>query len=120
MIASFLLGEKKDLMEERIGFLINPNIDYICTLWGIWKAGGIAVPLSLSAKENELDHYISDSAIKLIITSDSCQQKENIPDKNNLDVKNLEDLLLEDKSKLPDLSQERKAMILYTSGTTNK
>ena len=120
LIASFLLGEKKDLMEERIGFLINPNIDYICTLWGIWKAGGIAVPLSLSAKENELDHYISDSAIKLIITSDSCQQKENIPDKNNLDVKNLEDLLLEDKSKLPDLSQERKAMILYTSGTTNK
>ena len=120
LIASFLLGEKKDLMEERIGFLINPNIDYLCTLWGIWKAGGIAVPLSLSAKENELDHYISDSAIKLIITSDSCQQKENIPDKNNLDVKNLEDLLLEDKSKLPDLSQERKAMILYTSGTTNK
>ena len=120
LIASFLLGEKKDLMEERIGFLINPNIDYICTLWGIWKAGGIAVPLSLSAKENELDHYISDSAIKLIITSDSCQQKENISDKNKLDVKNLEDLLLEDKSKLPDLSQERKAMILYTSGTTNK
>ena len=120
LIASFLLGEKKDLMEERIGFLINPNIDYLCTLWGIWKAGGIAVPLSLSAKENELDHYISDCAIKLIITSDSCQQKENIPDKNKLDVKNLEDLLLEDKSKLPDLSQERKAMILYTSGTTNK
>ena len=120
LIASFLLGEKKDLMEERIGFLINPNIDYLCTLWGIWKAGGIAVPLSLSAKENELDHYISDCAIKLIITSDSCQQKENISDKNKLDVKNLEDLLLEDKSKLPDLSQERKAMILYTSGTTNK
>jgi malonyl-CoA/methylmalonyl-CoA synthetase len=120
LIASFLLGEKKDLMEERIGFLINPNIDYLCTLWGIWKAGGIAVPLSLSAKENELDHYISDCAIKLIITSDSCQQKENIPDKNKLDVKNLEDLLLEDKSKLPDLSHERKAMILYTSGTTNK
>ena len=27
LIASFLLGEKKDLMEEKIGFLINPNID---------------------------------------------------------------------------------------------
>ena len=120
LIASFLLGEKKDLMEERIGFLVDPNVDYICILWGIWKAGGVAVPLSLSAKESELKHYISDCKIQLVITSDGCQQKENIPDKNNLEVKNLEDLLLEDKRKLPDLTQEREAMILYTSGTTNK
>ena len=120
LIASFLLDEEKDLMEERIGFLMSPNVDYICTLWGIWKAGGVAVPLSLSAKKSELDHYISDCEIKMIITSDSCKQKENIPDKNNLQIWKLEDLLLENKRKLPDLTYERKAMILYTSGTTNK
>jgi len=120
LIASFLLDEEKDLMEERIGFLMSPNVDYICTLWGIWKAGGVAVPLSLSAKKSELDHYISDCEIKMIITSDSCQQKENIPNKNNLQIWKLEDLLLENKRKLPDLTYERKAMILYTSGTTNK
>ena len=120
LIASFLLDEEKDLMEEKIGFLMSPNVDYICTLWGIWKAGGVAVPLSLSAKKSELDHYISDCEIKMIITSDSCKQKENIPDKNNLQIWKLEDLLLENKRKLPDLTYERKAMILYTSGTTNK
>ena len=120
LIASFLLDEEKDLMEEKIGFLMSPNVEYICTLWGIWKAGGVAVPLSLSAKKSELDHYISDCEIKMIITSDSCQQKENIPDKNNLQIWKLEDLLLENKRKLPDLTYERKAMILYTSGTTNK
>ena len=38
LIASFLLDEEKDLMEERIGFLMRPNVDIICTLWGIWKA----------------------------------------------------------------------------------
>ena len=49
LIASSLLDDKADLMEEKIGLLMNPDIDYICSLWGIWKAGGIAVPLSLSA-----------------------------------------------------------------------
>ena len=59
LIASFLLNNKEDLMEEKIGLLLNPDINYICTLWGIWKAGGVAVPLSLSAKKDELKHYIS-------------------------------------------------------------
>ena len=44
LIASSLLDDKPDLMEEKIGLLINPDIDYISSLWGIWKAGGIAVP----------------------------------------------------------------------------
>ena len=32
LIASFLLDEEKDLMEERIGFLMSPNVDYILSL----------------------------------------------------------------------------------------
>ena len=52
--ASYLLGDQEDLEEERIGVLITPDINYVIALWGIWKTGGIAVPLSLSAKESEL------------------------------------------------------------------
>ena len=65
-IASFLLGNESDLNEERIGLLVRPDIHYVVALWGIWKSGAIAVPLSLSAKESELDHYISDSNISLL------------------------------------------------------
>ena len=36
LIASFLLNNKQDLSEERIGLLMSPDINYICTLWGIW------------------------------------------------------------------------------------
>ena len=84
LIASFMLNNKEDLMEEKIGLLMNPNIDYICTLWGIWKAGGVAVPLSLSAKKDELKHYISDCDIKLIISSDSYEKQHVIPKFNDL------------------------------------
>ena len=120
LIASFLLNNKQDLMEEKIGLLMNPDIDYICSLWGIWKAGGIAVPLSLSAKENELKHCISDCNIKLIISSKSCDAKQHLPNKEGLEVKHLEDFNSQVINNLPEILPERKAMILYTSGTTSK
>ena len=120
LIASFLLSDKNDLNEERVGFLINPNVDYICILWGIWKAGGIAVPLSLSAKQAELEHFISDSDIKLIISSKECISRNNVPNLDYLRVKDLEDLTLNNSKDLPTLLPERKAMILYTSGTTSQ
>ena len=120
LIASSLLDDKPDLMEEKIGLLINPNIDYICSLWGIWKAGGIAVPLSVSAKEDELKHCISDCNIKLIISSKSCDAKQRIPKRERLEVTNLEEFNTQAIKNLPELSPDRKAMILYTSGTTNK
>ena len=120
LIASFLLNNKEDLMEEKIGLLMNPNIDYICTLWGIWKAGGVAVPLSLSAKKDELKHYISDCDIKLIISSDSYEKQYVIPDFNDLNVIEIEEINIKEKKHLPSIKSARKAMILYTSGTTNK
>ena len=120
LIASFLLGKKSDLLEQRIGILVNPNIDYVTILWGIWKSGGVAVPLSLSATENELKHYITDSGINIIISSKNCEQKENIPNINDLKLINVENLETHRKTPLPRLSLERRAMIIYTSGTTNK
>ncbi len=120
LIASFLLGKRSDLLEQRIGILVKPNIDYVTILWGIWKSGGVAVPLSLSATENELKHYISDSGINIIISSKSCEQKQNIPNIDDLELINIENLETHRKTPLPKLSLERRAMIIYTSGTTNK
>tara|TARA_B100000686_G_scaffold172623_1_gene179813 strand:- start:241 stop:1710 length:1470 start_codon:yes stop_codon:yes gene_type:complete len=120
LIASFLLNEKKDLKEEKIGLLMNADIDYICTLWGIWKAGGVAVPLSLSAKQDELKHYISDCDIKLIISSNIDKRKQVIPKENNLVVTDIEEINTKEKKQLPSIKSRRKAMILYTSGTTSK
>ena len=119
-IASFLLGDESDLNEERIGLLVRPDIHYVVALWGIWKSGAIAVPLSLSAKESELDHYISDSNISLIISSNNCKEQKNIPQKNSIHIENIENINAPECTSQPILSNDRKAMIIYTSGTTNK
>ena len=119
-IASFLLGDESDLNEERIGLLVRPDIHYVVALWGIWKSGAVAVPLSLSAKGSELDHYISDSNISLIISSINCGEQKNIPQKNSINIQNIESINEAECMSLPRLSNDRQAMIIYTSGTTNK
>ena len=47
-IAAYLLEGQADLNQARVGFMLSPGINYVATLWGIWKAGGIAVPLCLT------------------------------------------------------------------------
>jgi acyl-CoA synthetase (AMP-forming)/AMP-acid ligase II len=42
------LGDQKDLNQARVAFMISPGFDYVAAQWGIWPAGGIAVPLCIS------------------------------------------------------------------------
>ena len=120
LIASYLLNNKEDLYEEPIALLIEPDERYINALWGIWKAGGIAIPLSLSAKQDELEHFLSDTRAKRIICSKTYRNNVNSSVFKNIDLIFLEDLELKELKKLPSVEIERKAMILYTSGTTSK
>ncbi len=120
LIASYLLNNKEDLYEEPIALLIEPDERYINALWGIWKAGGIAIPLSLSAKQDELEHFLSDTRAKRIICSKTYRNNVNSSVFKNIDLIFLEDLELKELKKLPSVEIEREAMILYTSGTTSK
>ena len=119
--ASALIGNNSDLKEQRIGFLIPPSFEYISILWGIWKAGGIGIPLSLSATESELMHYLEDSKVSLLISGKEGSEKLK---KLSIDLEipliTTDNLQGNEEVTLPKIGVERRAMILYTSGTTNK
>ena len=66
-VAKALLAGRADLHEERVAFLLPPGIPWIATLWGIWQAGGIAVPLALSSARPELEYYMGDAGASAII-----------------------------------------------------
>ena len=66
-IANKLLANKNDLKEERILFMVAPGHKYIATQWGIWIAGGIAVPIALSHPAEEINHIIEDTSSNKII-----------------------------------------------------
>ena len=120
-IATALLSKKPDLKEERIGFLISPSFKYVSILWGIWKAGGIGVPLSLSATELELTHYLEDAKINLLISdNEGIKKLKKLSDDLNIPLKDEKNLQGNEGRALPEIKKKRKAMILFTSGTTNK
>lgn len=117
-IADWLLRGREDLNEERIAFLIRPSFLYVAVQWAIWRAGGIAVPLCNEHPPAAIRHVLADAGATLLIL-------EHEPGPVwMLELGNIPVLVppLEAPSviTLPRISPLRRAMILYTSGTTNK
>ena len=57
-----------DLDEERVLFLVAPGFPWVAVQWGIWRAGGIAVPLPLGSPPAELEYFIDDTQAGTLLT----------------------------------------------------
>ena len=120
-IAASLLDGSTDLGEKRIAFLIPAGFEYAAVQWGIWRAGGIAVPLSLSAADPELEHVITDAQVdRIIVPEDSLAELRPLCDRLSTPLLSVDRISLPQSVPLPQLEAGRRAMILYTSGTTSK
>jgi len=121
-LANIILQDENDLKEARVAFMVNPGFGYVQTLWAIWQAGGVAVPLCITHPLPSLEYVLDDTEADIIILSAEYldtlnpyfQKKtirvilfESLVDTNNI-------------TSLPAINSSRKALILYTSGTTNK
>ncbi|MGD9338876.1 MAG: AMP-binding protein, partial [Syntrophobacterales bacterium] len=66
-VALSLLGDKKDLGEERVAFLAPRGFVYAAMQWGVWRAGGIAVPLCEIYPPAELEYVIRDAKASIVV-----------------------------------------------------
>ncbi len=120
-IAASLLGGSTDLDEQRVAFLIPASFEYVAVQWGIWRAGGIAVPLSLSSADPELEHVITDAQVdRIIVPEDSLAKLRPLCDRLSTPLLSVDQISSRGSVPLPQLEARRRAMILYTSGTTSK
>ncbi|GET42632.1 acyl-CoA synthetase [Microseira wollei] len=120
-IATKLLDNVEDLQEQRVAFLIPSGFQYVATQWGIWRAGGIAVPLCVSHPKPELDYVIADSGASIVIAHPDFEAVlRSIALERNLRFILTSETLPEAASLLPEIDIARRALILYTSGTTGK
>jgi malonyl-CoA/methylmalonyl-CoA synthetase len=119
--ASGLLSGKSDLDEERIAFFIPASLDYVTVMHGIWRAGGIAVPLNVASAVAELDHYLTSASVTRMIANGHYQDSlKELCQRLNIKLMSVEDVLHDTANPLPVVALERRAMMLFTSGTTNK
>lgn len=120
-IAAALLDGGGDLQEARVAFLVPTGVEYVATQWAVWRAGGVAVPLCLSAAEPELEYTLSDSNPKWVVTQrEFVDRLRPLAQRLNLPLLTVEEIRQDTTTPLPAVQPNRRAMILYTSGTTNK
>jgi len=117
-IATELLHGEKDLHETRIAFLVPSGFEYVCIQWGIWRAGGIAVPLCEKHPLSSIKYVIDDAKASILIFSKEFETLLS-PLSNTPGIRFIPfEQFSTPQGRLPDIDPERKAMILYTSGTT--
>ncbi|MEI8110029.1 MAG: acyl-CoA synthetase [Chitinophagia bacterium] len=120
-IGAELLLKEKDLFESRVAFMIPPGKDYVATLWGIWQAGGVAVPLCLTYPFPSLQYVIEDTGSEIIVVArEYASLFDEYCRKQNIRLLIIESIQHETTAKFPKIDANRRALILYTSGTTSK
>jgi malonyl-CoA/methylmalonyl-CoA synthetase len=120
-VAAALLAGGRDLREARVGFLVTPGFQWVAAQWGIWRAGGIAVPLPLNAVKPELEYTIDDArASILMFDAPGAAHLAPLAEARGLRTIGCDTLPADYASDLPEISTARRAMILYTSGTTSR
>ncbi|NAS11019.1 acyl-CoA synthetase [Poritiphilus flavus] len=121
IVASQLLNGRADLYESRIAFLIPPSPEYTVVQWGIWNAGGIAVPLCVLHPLPSIQYVLEDTEAEYVIAHDNYYEfLQPLQESTAVKLLHLDSVLSGSGGALPEINPGRNAMILYTSGTTSK
>src|SRR5579859_5397370 len=124
-VATALLAGREDLQEERVAFLMMPGFSWVAVEWGIWRAGGVAVPLPLNSARPELEYFIDDTRAS-VLAGDAAAAPllSQIAEARGIRAlsydQSYHDVRAHQPAELPDVIDERRALILYTSGTTSR
>jgi malonyl-CoA/methylmalonyl-CoA synthetase len=121
-VAGALLADNADLNQTRVAFFVPPSFAYAAVQRGIWRAGGVAVPLAVSHPPAELDYVIRDAGASVVV-SDPASASMLMPLAKGARARFLTTttaLAGSMADDLPHLGSNRRAMIIYTSGTTGR
>jgi malonyl-CoA/methylmalonyl-CoA synthetase len=121
-VAGALLGDNEDLNQTRVAFLVSPGFLYAAVQRGIWRAGGVAVPLAVSHPAAELEYVIRDAGASVVV-ADAAFRDVAAPLARAARARFLpaeQAVRSAPSDGLPHLGSSRRAMIIYTSGTTGR
>jgi len=119
-LASTLLAGQADLQEARVALLAPAGPGYVAAQWGLWRAGAVKVPICLTATEPEWAYALTDSGASAVM-ADAASARKIAPLCARLGLRLIDlDAPAGPAGPLPAVAVDRRAMILYTSGTTSK
>jgi len=125
-VARALLADHGELAGARVAFLVPPGFEYVAVQWGIWRAGGMAVPMAVSHPPPELAYILEDADPVAVIVHPSLADR--LGGGRGLPLRSSTELVAAglasgggpDAPAGPPLAPSSAAMMLYTSGTTGR
>ncbi len=121
-VAGALLAGRPSLEGARVALDVRPGNAWVEALWGIWRAGGFAVPLALAFPESEIAYTLADSGAEQVLVG--AEQKARVAALCGAKGLRLVEMSAareaEPPTLLPRLRGEDPALLIYTSGTTGK
>lgn len=118
--------------DARIAFLIPPGFEYVAVQWGIWRAGGVAVPMAVSHPPFELEYVLDDAAPGALVAHSSLAERvASLAEARGIPVLDAGRICLIDGASEGDgtdprgpsqsaVDAEQRALMVYTSGTTGR
>jgi malonyl-CoA/methylmalonyl-CoA synthetase len=120
-VAAALLGARDDLAEERVAFFVAPGFDHVAVQWGVWRGGGIAVPLAISHPPPELAYVIQDAGASVVVAEPGAAGLlRPLAQAAGARFLTTTEALAAAPRALPSVAEGRRAMMVYTSGTTGR
>jgi len=111
-------GVAANLAIERgthVGILGQNSVEYLTTLLGIMRAGGVAVPINFKFPDATIDYVVEDASLRLVFADE-----ENISRiDDSVETRSL-CCVEADNFPIVQPSQREPALILYTSGSTGQ
>jgi malonyl-CoA/methylmalonyl-CoA synthetase len=121
--AAHVLDGRADLAAERVGLLVPPSSAHVVAQWGIWRAGGVVVPMAVSHPAPELAQLLDDARPELVVTDPELVDRvAESAAARGVRLLTTDALLrpLDAATELPEVQGARPCLMLYTSGTTGR
>jgi malonyl-CoA/methylmalonyl-CoA synthetase len=119
-------GNRVDDLEQRaVAYLLPPGFSHVAVQWGIWRAGGLAVPLATMHPRRELAYVLDDSGARVVVGAGGIEPELDarlrpLAQQRNLRYLTAEGMRAGKVGALPDVDPARRALMVYTSGTTGR
>jgi malonyl-CoA/methylmalonyl-CoA synthetase len=136
-LGSALLDGRRSLAGARVALLMSPSPSFVAALFGVWRAGGVAVPLSSSHAPAELDHILGTATPEATVVSSELASKLDVVPASTTTAAGPSPLAAGRRLAAPvldalggggvagdvvapELDELTPALMLFTSGTTGK